>query len=191
MRTPVPAPVLAFANERGLTRVRRAGSGVEFEVFAAVAPDGSQVVLRTPAAGRFQSNANDRHVDTRSLLGWEYAVARHLDVRAPNLRCSGGTVRAMLDWSNALIGDPALELGRLAEYALLPDNGFCYEAILAGYQAPVAADSAAFWIYRLDAAVMLALLFSSELPGTGLGPGAVGRLREVHQQLTEKLADMT
>jgi Phosphotransferase enzyme family len=44
----------------------------------------------------------------------------HLDVRASNLRCAGGAVRNLLDWSNALIGDPAMELGRLAEYALLP-----------------------------------------------------------------------
>jgi hypothetical protein len=36
-------------------------------------------VLRTPVGGRFQSNANDRHVDTRSLLRWEYSVTRHLD----------------------------------------------------------------------------------------------------------------
>jgi hypothetical protein len=86
----------------------------------------------------------------------------HLDVRASNLRCAGGAVRSLLDWSNALIGDPAMELGRLAEYAFLPQNGLDYEAVLAGYREPVPVDSAAFWIYRLDAAVMLALLFNSE-----------------------------
>ena len=27
-----------------------------------------------------------------------------LDVRASNLRCTGGAVRGLLDWSNALVG---------------------------------------------------------------------------------------
>jgi aminoglycoside phosphotransferase (APT) family kinase protein len=38
-------------------------------------------------------------------------------VRAANLRCVEGSVRVVLDWSNALVGDPALELARLAEWA--------------------------------------------------------------------------
>jgi hypothetical protein len=88
------------------------------------------------------------------------------------LRPAGG---GLLDWSNALTGDPAMELGRLAEYVLLPDNGLDYEAVLAGYREPVPVDSAAFWIYRLDAAVMLALLFNSEASHAGLGPRAVDR----------------
>jgi aminoglycoside phosphotransferase (APT) family kinase protein len=291
-----PASVRMLAADRGFTRLRPAGGGVEFQVFGATAADGSEVVLRTPVGGRFQFNANDGHVDTRSLLRWEYAVTRHLhglgfpvaaprelvlgdpdvlvsdfvaddgrgadqvalgallrrlhhapppplpppaahglpsarlvprriaerfaelaafaaalpavppverltavlasrpagrlvhlDVRASNLRCASGAVRGLLDWSNALIGDPAMELGRLAEYALLPDNGIDYEAVLAGYAAPVPVDSAAFWIYRLDAAVMLALLFSSEVPQAGLGPRAIDRLLEVHLRLSRQL----
>jgi aminoglycoside phosphotransferase (APT) family kinase protein len=292
-----PASVRTLAADRRFTRLRPAGGGVEFEVFEAAAPDGSKVVLRTPVGGRFQSNPNDRHVDTRSLLRWEYVVTRHLDhlgfpvaaprelvlgepdvlvsdfviddgrgadqaalgallrrlhhsppppmppvaahglpavhllprriadrfaelaafvaalpaapsverlagllasrpagtllhldVRASNLRCTGGAVRALLDWSNALLGDPAMELGRLAEYALLPENRLDYEAVLDGYRQPVQVDSAAFWIYRLDAAVMLALLFNSEAPHATLGPRAVDRLREVHLRLSRKLS---
>src|SRR5215472_10999186 len=290
------ASVRMLAANRRFTRLRPAGGGVEFRVFEATAPDGSKVVLRTPVGGRFQSTPNDRHVDTRSLLRWEYVVTRHLDrlgfpvaaprelvlgepdvlvsdfvaddgrgadqvalgalllrlhrsppppawpaaaqglpaarllprriadrfaelaafaaalppappgerltavlasrpagrlvhldVRAPNLRCTGGAVRGVLDWSNALIGDPAMELGRLAEYALLPENGLDYEAVLAGYAEPAGIDSAAFWIYRLDAAVMLALLFNSEASHAGLGPRAVDRLREVHQRVRREL----
>ena len=112
----------------------------------------------------------------------------HLDVRASNLRCAGGAVRGLLDWSNALVGDPAMELGRLAEYALPPQNGLDYDAVLASYQEPIPVDSAAFWIYRLDAAVMLALLFNSEAPHAELGPRAVDRLREVHQRLSRGLS---
>jgi hypothetical protein len=77
--------------------------------------------------------------------------------------------------------------GRLAEYALLPDNGLDYDAILAGYREPVPVESAAFWIYRLDAAVMLALLFNSEAPHAGLGPRSVDRLREVCLRLSREL----
>lgn len=47
----------------------------------------------------------------------------HLDVRGPNLRRHDGRVRALLDWSNALIGDPLLELARLPEFAHVPENG--------------------------------------------------------------------
>ena len=293
----LPAAVRALAAERRFERLRPAGGGVEFQVFEAAAPDGSKVVLRFAPGGRYQSNPNDREVDTRSLLRWEYAVAQHLaglgfpvaaprelvlgepdvlvsdfitddaggadqaalgalllrlhhcplppvrppaatrgqpaarlvpgriamrfaelaalvlalpaappagqltavlaprpagsllhlDVRAPNLRCTGGTVRALLDWSNALTGDPAMELARLAEFALLPGNGLDYDAILDGYRAAVPVDSAAFWIYRLDAAVMLALLFNSEAAHAALGPRSVDRLREVHQRLNRKL----
>jgi hypothetical protein len=55
---------------------------------------------------------------------------------------------------------------------------------IAGYEEPAPVDSAAFWIYRLDAAVMLALLFNAEASLAELGPRAVDRLREVHQRLS-------
>jgi hypothetical protein len=66
-----PASVRTLAADRRFTRLRPAGGGVELRVFEATAPDGSNVVLRTPVGERFQSNPNDRHVDTRSLLRWE------------------------------------------------------------------------------------------------------------------------
>jgi hypothetical protein len=105
-----PASVRTLAADRGLTRLRPAGGGVEFQVFEATAPDGSR------------------------------------------------------------------------------GNGLDYEAVLNGYGEPVPVDSAAFWIYRLDAAVMLALLFSAEVPHAGLGPRAVDRLREVHLRLSRELS---
>jgi hypothetical protein len=206
----VPASVRTLAADRRFTQVRPAGSGVEFQVFEATAPDGSKIVLRTPVGERFQSSPNDRNVDTRSLLRWEYVVTRHLGqlgfpVATPRELVLGepdvlvsdfvaddgrgaGAVCGLLDWSNALLGDPAMELGRLAEYALLPQNGIDYEAVLDGYREPVPADSAAFWIYRLDAAVMLALLFNSEASHAELGPPAADRLREVHLRLVRELS---
>ncbi|MEH1015110.1 aminoglycoside phosphotransferase family protein [Micromonospora sp. CPCC 206060] len=287
----LPHGVVRLAAERGLTDLVPIGSGLEFQVFRAVTPQGTAVVLRTATGDRFQSNANDPDVDTRALLSWEHAVTAHLagygipvatpreltfgdpdvlvsdfvaddgrgaepyllgallrrlhevpppaagpvadeglptgrlvpvrivrrwrevaalvpdlpapppvdrlaaavvdrphdrllhlDVRAANLRCVDGRVRALLDWSNALIGDPALELGRLAEFALLPENGIDFDAVSSGYGAGVPDDPAAFWTYRLDAAVMLAVVFLSEAPDDVLGPLAVDRLRQVHDR---------
>ena len=42
----------------------------------------------------------------------------HMDARRANLRVAGGQIRAILDWSNALLGDPALELARAREYGV-------------------------------------------------------------------------
>lgn len=99
----------------------------------------------------------------------------HLDVRRTNLRCVGGRVRAFIDWSNAILGDPAFELARIEEIARLPENGLDPDQVREGY------GQAAWWgvpdlirlIYRLDAAVMLALLFTAEEPGSRRGPDAV------------------
>lgn len=287
------APGLAaVAAARGYTDLRLLGGGLEFLAYRAAAPDGARVVLRTPAGGRFRSNANDPRVDTRSLLRWEYAVSRHvadfgipvatprelllgepdvlvsdyvpddgrdvdqralgrllrrlhaipppratptaaeglpaarllprrirrrwrelaaivpdlpeepdparvaatiagrpggclvhLDVRAANLRGSDGEVTGLLDWSNALLADPALELGRLAEYARLPDNGLDLDAVLAGYGETGPIDVDAAWVYRLDAALMLAVVFVAEAPDGTRGAAAVDRLREVRERL--------
>ncbi|GAB3953786.1 phosphotransferase family protein [Kribbella albertanoniae] len=293
-----PVHIRRIVSDRGFTRLRPAGGGVEFQVFAAESSDGAVVVLRTPVQGRFQFDPNDGHVDTRSLLRWEYAVTRHLgqlgfpvatpyelclgeadvlvseflpddgrgadqvalgallrqlhqaplppmapvaahglppaqllaqrmaerlaalvrygvnvppgppveqvievlaarpagrllhlDVRASNLRSADGHILGVLDWSNALVGDPAMELGRLAEYALVDGNGVDYEQVLAGYGEGLDLDSPAFWIYRLDTAVMLALLFSSNAADTGLGPAAIDRLQVVHERVRRALAD--
>ena len=67
-------------------------------------------------------------------------------------------------------------------------TGIDYEAILAGYRDPVPVEEAAFWIYRLDAAVMLALLFNAEMQHAKPGPSSVDRLREVPQRLIRELA---
>ena len=40
----------------------------------------------------------------------------HMDIRPPNILAAAGSVRAIIDWSNALMGDPALEFARIAEW---------------------------------------------------------------------------
>ncbi|WP_394617063.1 phosphotransferase family protein [Lentzea sp. JNUCC 0626] len=110
----------------------------------------------------------------------------HLDVRAANLRCVDGSVRALLDWSNALVGDPALELARLAEFARMPDNGIDFKGVLHGYGETPDLDDTAFAVYRLDAAVMLAVVFLCEAPDEALGAEWAGRARELHEEVARR-----
>jgi aminoglycoside phosphotransferase (APT) family kinase protein len=103
-----------------------------------------------------------------SLVPADFAPSLlHLDLRAANLLVRDGSIHAVIDWSNSMAGDPALELARVAEYARLPENGLDYADFVHGYtsvrQLPrCSADCWAF--YRLDAAAMLAVVFNSEAP---------------------------
>ena len=84
----------------------------------------------------------------------------HMDARPENLLTWRGNIRAIVDWSNALIGSPALDLARIEEYGqLTPD-------FLQGYGASEAAEAppSERLLYRLDTAVMLAVVFLSEAP---------------------------
>jgi hypothetical protein len=122
-----------------------------------------------------------------ALAGRPMGSLLHLDIRSANLRCVGGRVAGVVDWSNALAGDPGLEWGRLAEYALVPGNGVDFTAVRAGSRRDLDQEAAAFWVYRLDAAVMLANVFLSGAPEQELGRAAVARLRSVHAELTRRL----
>ncbi|MGW1175045.1 phosphotransferase family protein [Kitasatospora sp. NPDC002543] len=111
----------------------------------------------------------------------------HLDVRSANIRRGRGRTTALLDWSNALLGSPALEFGRLAEYARYPENDLNLPALRAGYAtvAPVPAeDDPGLLVARLDAALMLALVFLSEAPDSTRGPTAAAHARELALRLT-------
>jgi hypothetical protein len=213
----VPASVRALAADRRFTQLPPADGGVEFRVFAAAAPDGSKVVLRIPVGGRFQSTPNDRNVDTRSLLRWEYAVTlnlgqygfpvaapRELVLGEPDVLVSDFVADDGLGADQVALGallrrlhrsppppvPPAAADGRPAARLLprrIADRYAELAAIVTGLPAaPHAGQLAA--VHRLDAAVMLALLFSSEAPNAQLGPPAVDRLREVHQRLRRELS---
>lgn len=93
----------------------------------------------------------------------------HMDFRQVNLRCRDGKIRAVLDWSNAAIGDPAFELARMHEGGILTD------AVLDGYgdrnwaaRVPAAARA----VYHLDAALMFAVVFRTAVPD----PARAGRM---------------
>ncbi|MGW1073092.1 phosphotransferase family protein [Streptomyces sp. NPDC002537] len=140
-----------------------------------------------------------RHVDdwpepldlttaARHLDGVGTAALAHLDVRSANIRRRDGAVAALLDWSNALLGDGTVEFGRLAEYARYPENHLDMAALRAGYareSAPPPGDEAApVLVCRLDAALMLALVFLSEAPDPDRGPAAADRARVLAEALS-------
>jgi aminoglycoside phosphotransferase (APT) family kinase protein len=113
----------------------------------------------------------------------------HLDIRPSNLICIGGKVKAVIDWANALIGDSRLELARLSEYAQVEENETDEAAFRVGYYEAGgrnAEETAADVMYRLDAAVMLALVFLSIVPKPTLAPGQVKRVRLLAERLAVK-----
>ena len=102
----------------------------------------------------------------------------HMDIRAANVLCINGAVMALIDWSNALLADPLLELARIAEY------GWPMAETIRGYgedvfqQAPVAAVLAA----RLYTASMLAVVFLSEAPDKQRASAAMVRVRTLLEE---------
>ncbi|WP_406727221.1 aminoglycoside phosphotransferase family protein [Streptomyces sp. GD-15H] len=121
------------------------------------------------------------------LSGLTEGSLLHLDVRSDNIRRRQGRVVALLDWSNALLGSPSVEFGRLIEYARYPENELDVEAIRSGYAktatAPPGSDPCLL-VCRLDAALMLALVFLSEAPDPSRGPAAADHARELALRVT-------
>lgn len=97
----------------------------------------------------------------------------HMDFRPANLRCRQGRIRAVLDWSNAAIGDPAFELARMHEGGTLTD------AVLAGYGDRAGTPSAARIAYHLDAALMFAIVFRTGAPDAAGAERMTDRVREL------------
>jgi len=97
----------------------------------------------------------------------------HMDARPANLFTRRGAIVAIVDWGNALVGDPALELARIAESGHLDDN------FLAGYgDDPLGAlPPTIATIYRLDTVVMLALVFLAEVPDPAAAQAMLVRTR--------------
>ncbi|WP_181727378.1 phosphotransferase family protein [Streptomyces sp. PT12] len=163
----------------------------------------------TPVAAEGMSTANvlaarirrrwaevGRHVDdwpgppdasrlAEALTGVAERALVHLDVRGDNIRRRHGRPVGLIDWSNALLGTPAVEYGRLIEYARHPENQLDLAAIRRGYAAEAGEAATAFErdpclpVCRLDAALMLALVFLSEAPDPTRGPEAADRAREL------------
>jgi len=100
----------------------------------------------------------------------------HLDLRPANLRCRGGRIAAVLDWSNALIADPAFELARMAEAGTLSD------AILDGYgdrDWAARLPEQTYAACHLDAALLFAILFRAAVPEPERAARMTARSREL------------
>jgi aminoglycoside phosphotransferase (APT) family kinase protein len=117
--------------------------------------------------------------NTKSLL--------HMDFRRANFRMDHGQVVAILDWSNALVGHPALELARMAETGEMSENGRKFLEGYASVKSLPKTDDTIETISRLDTATMLALVFLSEDPDPEKSPAAVERVLELSEQLLKAM----
>jgi aminoglycoside phosphotransferase (APT) family kinase protein len=106
----------------------------------------------------------------------------HMDLRPENILTQAGRPAAILDWSNALVGDPALDLARAAEYGSLTPAG------LAAYGDPgtfgMNPDSPRQAVYRLDTAVMLSHVFLDGAPDHARARHYIDRTRTLCSQVT-------
>jgi aminoglycoside phosphotransferase (APT) family kinase protein len=93
----------------------------------------------------------------------------HLDVRRANMLVQGGRLVGLVDWTNALIGAPVLELARLAEYGEVD--------LASGLFDPF--EDEAEMVFRLDAAVMLAVVFVSEAPDASRAGEQLSRVKDL------------
>jgi hypothetical protein len=105
----------------------------------------------------------------------------HMDLRPENILARAGRPAAILDWSNALIGDPALDLARTAEYGSLTP------AALAAYGDPGAftmtPSTPRQVVYRLDTAVMLSHVFTDGAPDPAMARHYIERTAELCRAL--------
>lgn len=109
----------------------------------------------------------------------------HMDYRQANLRTKNGKILAVVDWSNALLGHPALELARIAE---IGETG---AEFLKGYASISSLPKVSPFIntlLRLDTATMLALVFLSEEPNMKKASRAVARVYDLQSELDKELA---
>lgn len=104
----------------------------------------------------------------------------HMDFRCVNFRMQNGKVVALLDWSNALIGHPSLELARVAETG---ETGAQFLEGYASVLAPPTVSESIETIFRLDTATMLALVFLAEDPDPLRSPKAVARVQDLLHKL--------
>ncbi len=167
-RQPVPQLSLVACDQKPLNAVLAERTARRLKVAATLA----EVDLPNLRPADIEAILDSHVVERPSLL--------HMDARPANLLTCQGSILGLIDWSNALIGDVGLELARIAEY------GYLDEAFLRGYGQ---ADGFAHLprpielVYRLDTAVMLAVVFLSEAPDPKLADAQVKRVRELSHLL--------
>lgn len=106
----------------------------------------------------------------------------HMDIRPANVIARKGLPLALVDWDNALLGPVALEFARIAEYGHLNENFVRgYLRIRDWKSVAEAADI----VYRLDTAVMLAVVFASEAPDPARSQDQLERVISLTSQLRQ------
>ena len=104
-----------------------------------------------------------------------------MDIRPANLIGYNGEVKAIVDWDNALIGHPLLELMRIAE-----TNEISWDEFKDGYKNDSIFNVTPHIVslfYRLDTAVMLANLFIAHLKIKDKGVFYKERVKALHQEI--------
>lgn len=113
-----------------------------------------------------------------------------MDFRPANLLTRQGSIVALVDWSNNLLGDPALELARIAELIEVGGTGRLATDFLEGYGTPAPfarIPEALELLYRWDTAVMLTNVFLHESFSPDLGQRQVERVQTLHRRLQDTL----
>ncbi|KAM0301432.1 hypothetical protein ACHAPM_005659 [Fusarium culmorum] len=106
----------------------------------------------------------------------------HMDFRDVNLRHNKGRISAVIDWTNALIGPAAIDIYRTLEFSELGE-GFAKGYSEISTFPEVSAQEEC--LLRLDAALVLALVFTSEAPDPVKGAAAVARVKELSESLVK------
>lgn len=120
--------------------------------------------------------ARERMVEAVAVPSGVAPSLLHLDFRPANLLTRDGAVVGVIDWANALLFEPALELARIEQCGLLSGD------FLAGYQElmPLPGPQTLRYLgFRLDAALMLALVFLIEAHDERAALAEIDRVREL------------
>lgn len=116
----------------------------------------------------------------------------HMDARSTNILSFRGEIFSIIDWGNALVGDPAFELARIAEYGYVAQDGVLDRNFVAGYggvnilnELPDEVEC----LYRLDSATMLTVLFACLLSDPVQAQKSARRVIALYQQLNYVLGE--
>ncbi|KAL4728338.1 hypothetical protein ACLX1H_005082 [Fusarium chlamydosporum] len=100
----------------------------------------------------------------------------HMDFRDVNLRHNKARISAVIDWTNTLIGPAAIDIYRTLEFSQLGEGFIKGYSSVAKFPELTAQEKC---LLRLDAALVLALVFTAEAPDPARGAIAVARVKEL------------
>jgi len=107
----------------------------------------------------------------------------HLDLRAENILCREGNPIALIDWNNAMVAHPLLEIARIYEYGDLTKE-FCV-----GYgdvDLMSVVNTRFGKVCRLYTAAMMCVLYLSEIPNVSEAADRLARLQVLLNSLREE-----